>query len=430
MMVLTLLGAFLVQDDVKAQVTGFCARTPAVQTVLLRLIGGGVTCQTVTNTDLARIGDDDPVSGINSPLLLVNIPSLQSGDLAGLTNLKTLIAFQSRSLTTLPADIFTDLTNLKTLNLYSNGLTDLDRTLFNPLTSLTSLNLFDNALTTLDAEIFDGLIALETLNLQSNALTMLPSDIFDDLQNLQLLNVSGNRLTELPDGIFSGLRRLEGVDVSGQEDSSGNAIGLLPLTVTPKMVSDGIAVLEVAAGVPFDGVTATLEITGGTFSNGMTTMDGVEIVKGETQSASFPFLLTALSGDMIVTEISSPMDDEIDDNYAFDPDIFGFMGYGGFALAEGEPLFIGGICNRTPQVEAAILNRITATNDCAMVTVDQLATITELDLSNEGITSLLSGDFAGLTALQELDLSGNDLTQLDATLFVGLTALQELDLSG
>ena len=425
---------------------GICRRTMAVQTVLLRLLGPDATCQTVTNADLARIGDDDPVTGINSPLLLVNIPSLQSEDFAGLTNLKTLILFQSRSLTTLPANIFTDLANLQTLNLYSNGLTALDPTLFTPLTSLTSLNLFDNALTTLDAAIFDGLIALETLNLQSNALTMLPSDIFDGLQNLQHLNVSGNRLTELPDGIFSGLTALIGVDVSGQEDSSGNAIGLLPLTVTPKMVSNDMAVIEVVAGVPFDGVTATLEITEGNFSGDSTTT--ATIAKGETQSAAFAYTMNPMAEitTITVTEISNPMDGEIDDNYAFDPAIFGFMGYSGFAIVAGEALVIEeitvDICSRTDQVEAAILAAITETNDCMEVTADQLARITELDLSDptqedvstdelstDDITMLRSGDFAGLTGLTALDLRFNRLTTLNADIFNGLENLQILILS-
>ena len=174
----------------------------------------------------------------------MNIPSLRSGDFAGLTNLQELIVTASPNLTTLPADIFNGLDSLTDLSLLSNGLTMLPANVFSDLTdTLTALNLFGNQLTELPSDIFNGLEMLTTLNVSGNRLTELPAGIFSDLTAVRLLNVSGNQLMELPAGIFSGLTALIGVDVSGQEDASGNAIGLLLLTVTPKMVSDGIAVI-------------------------------------------------------------------------------------------------------------------------------------------------------------------------------------------
>ena len=88
------------------------------------------------------------------------------------------------------------------------------------------------------------------------------------------------------------------------------------------------------------------------------------------------------------------------------------------------------ICNRTAAVETAILAAISDTNDCTMVTDTQLTAITELDLSGQGIDSLQSGDFAGLSGLTTLNLSVNRLTTLPAGLFSGLTNLVGVDSVG
>ena len=69
------------------------------------------------------------------------------------------------------------------------------------------------------------------------------------------------------------------------------------------------------------------------------------------------------------------------------------------------------ICDRTPAVRREIL-ALLGDDDCGAVTSSQLAWITELELQNTGITSLKSGDFAGLTRLSRLYLQGNHLTSL------------------
>ena len=57
------------------------------------------------------------------------------------------------------------------------------------------------------------------------------------------------------------------------------------------------------------------------------------------------------------------------------------------------------ICDRTPQVEAAILAAINPSPACEAVPEADLAGITTL-LIQAGITSLASGDFTGLSALE------------------------------
>jgi len=88
------------------------------------------------------------------------------------------------------------------------------------------------------------------------------------------------------------------------------------------------------------------------------------------------------------------------------------------------------ICDRTDVVEAAILARIGArigaSVACGEVTNLQLAAISSLDLANRSLTTLQSGDFAGLTSLGFLDFGGNRLTRLPENVFNGLNNLEEL----
>ena len=87
------------------------------------------------------------------------------------------------------------------------------------------------------------------------------------------------------------------------------------------------------------------------------------------------------------------------------------------------------ICDRTPQVEAAILDAINPSPACEAVPEADMAAITFLRLSQSDIRSLASGDFAGLSALESLSLWGNDLTTPPAGVFDGLSVLDELRLS-
>ena len=92
-----------------------------------------------------------------------------------------------------------------------------------------------------------------------------------------------------------------------------------------------------------------------------------------------------------------------------------------------------GICGRTDKVQEAIVyyleNSHSLERTCAEVTVADLATLTYVEATDQGITSLKAGDFAGLTSLGRLELGGNSFTTLPAGVFSDLTNLYELDLS-
>ena len=68
-----------------------------------------------------------------------------------------------------------------------------------------------------------------------------------------------------------------------------------------------------------------------------------------------------------------------------------------------------GVCGRTQQVRDELV-RLAGAGDCASVTADNLAAITNLDLENKAIASLQASDFAGLTSLVSLRLRNNQLS--------------------
>ena len=68
-----------------------------------------------------------------------------------------------------------------------------------------------------------------------------------------------------------------------------------------------------------------------------------------------------------------------------------------------------GVCGRTQQVRDELV-RLAGAGDCASVTADNLAKITNLDLENKAIASLQASDFAGLTSLVYLRLRNNQLS--------------------
>ena len=348
---------------------------------------------------------------------------------SGLTSLTHLLLY-SNGLTSVSAQLFVGLNSLTFLELGANQLSGLDANTFSSLSGLTRLGLAGNALESLDGDAFAGLSALETLDLSNNELTMLPSEIFSSLTSLTTLDLSINQLTALPAGIFGGLEMLTGVDVSGQREADGITMreDPLSLTVTLQGSSQGMAVVEVAQGVPFTSVTATLSITGGTFSNDNDTTT-VTITKGETESSSFAFTVDEPTPDTPVPDATtafiriadiSSEPENILNGFVSDENSNDFLsGYSGFSFESVEsvsPLTLEGICGRTDAVEMEILGLINTGGvsgvTCDAVTSTQLMGITGT-LTLSGVTSLKSGDFAGLSATDKSwTCRGTHLTML------------------
>ncbi|CAM9394504.1 unnamed protein product, partial [Ectocarpus fasciculatus] len=93
-------------------------------------------------------------------------------------------SLHANQFTSLPAELFDGLHQLRVLHLLGNNLTTLPSGLFDRLPVLRVLSLSDNALVALPAGIFDDLGALY---LQQNSLSALRVGIFDDLESLTQL---------------------------------------------------------------------------------------------------------------------------------------------------------------------------------------------------------------------------------------------------
>ena len=89
-----------------------------------------------------------------------------------------------------------------------------------------------------------------------------------------------------------------------------------------------------------------------------------------------------------------------------------------------------GICDRTTEVQAKIIEGISGNPTCDVVTDAQLNAYTgsrgKLLLGNKGINNLQAGDFAGLTSVREIHINNNNLTELPGGIFDGLTSLEDL----
>ena len=332
-----------------------------------------------------------------------------------LTNL-TSLDLAINQLTALPVGI-DKLTNLTDLGLDRNQLTSLPVGIFDKLTALTRLGLDDNQLTALPEGIFDKLTNLTQLYLDGNQLTALPEGIFGNLNALTTLHLDGNQLTALPEGIFDGISLLTTLTLyNGPVDP-------LPLMVSLEKVGEDQVKAVAPSGVPFDMVLPII-VASGSISGGATT---ITIPVGSVESQPLTVMRTPSTTAAVTVDIGTlPGLPPNHSGYALSKSA-------DLPLAVIDPL-AGGItpvCDRTPQVQTAILGVLQLQNPspstCGEVTETHLATgITSLFLNGQGITALKAGDFDGLISLEELLLYSNQLTTLPEGIFDGLSSLTTL----
>ncbi len=86
------------------------------------------------------------------------------------------------------------------------------------------------------------------------------------------------------------------------------------------------------------------------------------------------------------------------------------------------------VSDRTPQVRDTIVALVPGVNSANDVTAAHLALIINLNLSNQNITTLKTGDFDGMSSLTSLALYKNKLKRLPEGLFSDLSSLEKLDL--
>ena len=285
------------------------------------------------------------------------------------------------------------------------------------LDHLETLRLDNNRLTTLPPGVFAGLVRLETLRLDNNRLKTLPERVFAGLGRVRTLRLDGNDLTTLPVGTFAGLDRLQTLLL---DRNPGAPFTFIPTTehVEEGDVPDGRRIkvrVRLAQGAPFP-----MRVTWTTGAGGTAPQTGrVMIPAGQVLSEPF-----AVAGGVAgVTLINSEF---VGITEKFSDDMVLVTGL----VLEVDALHLsaGNACGRTEQIRDALM-KSAGVLECGEVTAEYWDTVTDLDLSNLGLSDLKPGDFAGLYRVQTLKLDGNDLTTLPAGVFAGLDHLQTLGLT-
>ena len=245
-----------------------------------------------------------------------DLGDVSPGAFRGLPSLERL-ALSWSSIQTLPVDVFSDLPELRWLQVVGNKLQTLPDGLLlprgleylsfngNPLTGLPE-NLFaglsqlrDLRIETyheatpfsLPPNVFRNLRALETLQLSYNGILELTPGIFDGLHNLKSIRLANNRIETLPPGMFDGLTALESIDL---RDNPG-----APFTVRldlerldARAAARGPARIRVGtdAGFPMSGVVRVSVI------NGASTTNSIEFVRGTSASDELEISQDSASG--------------------------------------------------------------------------------------------------------------------------------------
>ena len=383
---------------------------------------------------------------------------------------------------------------------------------FEGLTGLTALSLATKV-TSIPAGLFRDLSNLTILEWLASNLSTLPTDAFDGLTNLNVLVIEAKSLSALSTGFFKGLTNLTDVVIAG-------AIDPLPLNVSLEKVADGQFKAVAPQGAPFN-IVLPITVTNGSISGGSTTVtipagsleSGTSIVTrtaGTTaavtadigtlpdlpsdhrgyaliKSSNLPLSVINAVNVPIFTEGSSTTrtvaeNTEANTNIgaavaATDADTGDTLTYtlGGIDAASFGIVSTTGqlqtkasldyetkssytvtvevsdgndgldsidvtinvtdideieppLSDRTAQVRDAIVSAVPGVSDAADVTAAHLAAITTLNLSGKSITSLKPGDFSGLTSLRWLDLGGNSISDVSA--LKNLTSLGTLSLGG
>ena len=417
-----------------------------------------------------------------------DLAALPAGVFNGLTALDQLY-LSGNDLTALPAGLFTDLSALKDLELQENDLDSLPAGLFSGLASLEDINLEDNDLNLLPDRLFNGLTALEILDLNRNDLSSLPAGLFSGLTGLTRLTLGDNpnpgdtlalTVTVEKFGTDQARAKVLAGAPAAVEFTPTVVNGSLPTGVTKLAVAkgsvDGTAVTVTRTTGTVAAVTVDIDLTtqpslasgftGFTFAKATSGLpavilpdtrspqnftakpgDGQAVLSWDAPASGsgvtrHDYRYKSGTGSYPATWMDIPNSAEGGTNedgytvpnltnetvYTFE--LRSVVGTTEGAASESDPVTpTPGICDRTQQVQDAIVTAVSGVTECAAVTVANLAGIGYLGFTDKGITSLKAGDFTGLTALDTLTVNKNpSLTGLPSGVFADLTAILEISL--
>ncbi len=306
-----------------------------------------------------------------------------------------------------PSPMPTDPTNcIAYIYLDYNLIESVPAGLFSGLTELRNIYLRGNRLTTLPAGLFTGISRITFLSLNQNLLETLPAGLFSSFQSLSTLNLNDNKLMSLPANVFDGLPKF----------TSGANLGLLQRPRSLYIGDNPMPESEVNAVKALFPTTATVvSTTAPTTTREVPTLGGTREVTancgpghtltGRTREVVWRIMLAAYSSPSAWSALPVTASSW--------GSLSAWQSSHGTTPGPGDP----------PAIDPA---------HCDVVTAGDLLRVQSMTIYGR-LVSLESGDFAGLSNLQYLDFRGpwnvsNEIRELPSGIFNGLTSLNSLRL--
>ena len=378
---------------------GVCARTPKVRDEIVAR-AGLTDCVNVTTTHLASI------TAIN--LQLKGLTTLKEGDFDGLTNL-SILWLQNNSISSLPTGIFAGLSNLSDLFLGGNPGAPFTLTL--ELERTDNTNLLAPGPATVRVKVAEGApfnitvgLSVQGGTLSANTATITKGNTVSSAITVTQTGQSGT-------GVTLGAVTGKPSSVNGIQMDVGDSLTLFSTVSNFAPVSVGTIPAQVlTAGGNAGSVNVsskfsdpdndTLTYTASSSSTTVATVSvsGSTVTITPKTAGSATVTVTASDGSLTVTQTIAVT----------------------VATAASAKL-----CDRTSQVQSAILSKIAGINNCADVTPTHLNSITS-GLQVNSLTTLKENDFDGLGNLTSLFFPSSQLTSLPSGVFDELSSLTSL----
>jgi Leucine-rich repeat (LRR) protein len=297
-----------------------------------------------------------------------------------------------------PNGAFGQLFSLKRLNLEANFITTMEERSLSSLIFLQKLSLAHNRLSNLPPSLFSETVSLVDLNLQNNSLSVLPPGVLSPLRNLLLLNLSRNALTSdhMDAATFSGLGSLRALDLSFNR-----------LSKIDRHLFSGLEALEIL-DLSHNALRLLSELSAlprlHSLSASHNLLQSLSSVCGP--SLSYLSLNHNILADLSQANCSSLQD---------------------LSLSGNRLRRLPAIVRNLPQIKTLDVSQ-NSIGELRTGDLQGLQHLTALSLASNGISALDSNVFDGLLELEVLNLSDNLLDKLNGSLFVQLTTLRWLRL--